>query len=199
MNTKFAKDDSEIDPSVINRLIRKFLDTFEQTAYGPGDSVAGDIRVFDATGNELHEAVDATLGGAPLAVTGGHFEVLLPEHLPENGVVLLDVSAGAIHKTVKLEPIAPAASAILNANVAGNQITVDVDVRDRFGNLAHQSAFDLAVIAPIVWFGSSLRLTRILLHECLQRGRFQCTLLTGIRVAFTFNLGHLAHPKMEII
>jgi hypothetical protein len=33
VNTKFAKDDSEIDPSVINRLIRKFLDTFEQTAY----------------------------------------------------------------------------------------------------------------------------------------------------------------------
>ncbi|REF29693.1 Z1 domain-containing protein [Calidifontibacter indicus] len=33
VNTKFAKDDSEIDPSEINRLIRKFLDTFEQTAY----------------------------------------------------------------------------------------------------------------------------------------------------------------------
>lgn len=33
VNTKFAKDDSETDPSAINRLIRQFLDTFEQTAY----------------------------------------------------------------------------------------------------------------------------------------------------------------------
>lgn len=33
VNTKFAKDETEIDPSTINRLIRKFLDTFEQSAY----------------------------------------------------------------------------------------------------------------------------------------------------------------------
>lgn len=33
VNTRFAKDDSEVDPSAINRLIRQFLDTFEQSAY----------------------------------------------------------------------------------------------------------------------------------------------------------------------
>lgn len=33
VNTKFSKDDSETDPSAINRLIRQFLDTFEQTGY----------------------------------------------------------------------------------------------------------------------------------------------------------------------
>lgn len=33
VNTKFAKDDTETDPSAINRLIRQFLDTFEKSAY----------------------------------------------------------------------------------------------------------------------------------------------------------------------
>ncbi|MGY0537979.1 Z1 domain-containing protein [Nocardioides sp. YJ-D4] len=33
VNTKFAKDHSEVDPSAINGLIRQFLDTFEQSAY----------------------------------------------------------------------------------------------------------------------------------------------------------------------
>lgn len=33
VNTKFAKDEGEVDPSAINKLIRKFLDTFEQSAY----------------------------------------------------------------------------------------------------------------------------------------------------------------------
>ncbi len=121
--------------------------------YEPGAEIAGTVRVFDASNNPVRDAaVTATLGGATLAITHGDpiaFRGRVPEHLPA-GELAVEVTAGRVTQRVPVQAGGAAVSASLHATVDGRHAIAEVVVRDRFGNLVPESAFELQVTGAVL-------------------------------------------------
>lgn len=119
------------------------------TPYEPGAEIAGTVRVFDAAGNpQRAPAVTATLAGVALTVTGGEpvsFRGRIPERLPHSGELSLEIVAGAANQRRAVATRSTATAATGRAIVDGRTAIVELAVRDRFGNLVQDGAFELEV------------------------------------------------------
>ncbi len=117
--------------------------------YHPGGNITGTVRVFDGTNNPVRDAaVTATLGGAPLEVTPGDpiaFRGKVPEHLPDSGQLELDIAVGATHERTKIAAGGDAESAAIEPVVDGRRAVAKLSVRDHFGNLVPDGAFDVQI------------------------------------------------------
>ncbi|HTL32632.1 MAG TPA: hypothetical protein VL326_05890 [Kofleriaceae bacterium] len=112
----------------------------------PGGDVVIAVKMADASGNTLDPAMaDATVGGLKVQITDGAIHAKIPEQLPASGIVTVVVEAGGAKQTLDLKPTSPAISASVRAETDGREAEVVVVVRDKFGNLAQEGTFDVAV------------------------------------------------------
>jgi hypothetical protein len=116
--------------------------------YEPGTALGGSLRVLDGSGNPVRDpAVTVRLGGVPLTVVGGdpvEFRGRVPERLPI-GELTLEVATGGTTERRAIATRTVPATASAQARVDGRAAIVELAVRDRFGNLVQDGAFDVDV------------------------------------------------------
>ena len=139
---------AELDVDVAPGNVAKLTLEVPPGPYEPGGELHVTAHAFDAAGNPVPDAVaTATLGGAPLAVTSGEPMTIsgrIPERLPD-GELVLELAAGGVRARGAVKAGGTANAASIAATTDGREATAELAVRDRFGNLAPQDSFEVAV------------------------------------------------------
>lgn len=119
--------------------------------YLPGSVLSGSVVFRDAEGNPIREGMPvASLGGIPVAVTntasGFQFQATVPNKLPANKTFALEVALNktSLSHSIRAKSDVPTVGK-LRSSADGRVSELIVVVRDRHGNLADATSFELRV------------------------------------------------------